>query len=368
MEKTTNLPFYLKVSQIILGLVAFFFVLYIGQDIIIPLIYATLIAILLNPLVNKLQRKMNRALAILIALVLAMIFVGLLVYFISSQLSMLSDSFPQLEQKFNLLFKQVTGWFADQFNVSDKKVQGWVDNAKADEMKNSSQLIGTTLSTISGMLIMFFLLPVYVFMVLFYKPLLLSFISMLFPANEHATVVDVLTETKGLIQKYLVGLLLEALIVAILNTAGLLILGIQYAFLLGVLGALLNMIPYIGGIVATALPMIIALTTKEPVYALYVLFLYILVQFIDNNFLVPKIVASKVQINALVSIVVVLIGGAMWGIPGMFLSIPLTAIVKVMFDRIEPLKPWGFLLGDTMPSIVKWKYSRRKKLDNIKST
>ena len=156
-----------------------------------------------------------------------------------------------------------------------------------------------------------------------------------------------------LIQSYLVGLLLEAALVATLNSAALLIIGVKYAVLIGIIGALLNIIPYIGGLVAISIPMLLAIATKEPIDAVWVFIAYIIVQFIDNNFFVPKIVASKVKINALVSIIVVLIGGALWGVAGMFLSIPLTAIIKVIFDRIEPLAPFGFLLGDNQPDIGK---------------
>jgi predicted PurR-regulated permease PerM len=143
------------------------------------------------------------------------------------------------------------------------------------------------------------------------------------------------------------------ILVAVLNTIALLIIGVKYAILLGVIGAMLNVIPYLGGLVATALPALLAFVLKSPLDALFVVLAYLLVQFIDNNFFVPKIVASKVKVNALVAIVVVLVGGAMWGIAGMFLSIPLTAILKVIFDRTDPLKPFGFLLGDTMPPIGK---------------
>ena len=139
-----------------------------------------------------------------------------------------------------------------------------------------------------------------------------------------------------------------------MQSVTLLILGIQYAILLGIIGALLNLIPYIGGLVAVALPMMIAIVTKSTAwYALYVLGAYYFIQLFDNNYIIPKIVASKVKINALFSIMVVIAGNALWGIPGMFLAIPLLAIVKVIFDHIEPLKPWGFLLGDTMPSLLK---------------
>jgi predicted PurR-regulated permease PerM len=141
--------------------------------------------------------------------------------------------------------------------------------------------------------------------------------------------------------------------VAIMNSVALLILGIDYAILLGIIGALLNVIPYIGGIIAVALPMMIAIATKSTAwYAVYVLAAYYFIQLIDNHYIVPKIVASKVKINALFAIIVVLAGNALWGIPGMFLAIPLLAIVKLICDNIESLKPWGFLLGDTMPSLL----------------
>ena len=113
------------------------------------------------------------------------------------------------------------------------------------------------------------------------------------------------------------------------------------------------MIPYLGGIVAVALPMMVALVTKDsPMYALYVMIAYYLIQLFDNNYIVPVIVASKVKINAIFSIIVVIAGNALWGIPGMFLSIPILAIVKLICDHIEPLKPWGYLLGDTMPPLL----------------
>jgi predicted PurR-regulated permease PerM len=174
-------------------------------------------------------------------------------------------------------------------------------------------------------------------------------------------VKEIVTQIKTVIQRYLVGLVIEAGMMAIMNTAALLILGIEYAVILGILAALLNVIPYIGGIIAVALPMMVALVTKStPWYAFYVLIAYYVIQLIDNNYIVPYIVASKVKINALFSVIVVLAGNALWGIPGMFLSMPLLAIVKLMCDNIESLKPWGFLLGDTMPSILKIKKISKK--------
>ena len=152
--------------------------------------------------------------------------------------------------------------------------------------------------------------------------------------------------TKRIIQSYVVGLFIEFIIIAVLNSLGLLIMGIRYAFLLGVLGALLNLIPYLGAMIAASIYMTIAFITMPPIFVLYVLIMYGVIQVIDNNFLIPQIVASRVKINALASIISVIIGGAIWGIPGMFLSIPLIAIVKVICDHVDSLNAWGFLLGD----------------------
>ena len=131
--------------------------------------------------------------------------------------------------------------------------------------------------------------------------------------------------------------------------------------MLGIIGALLNVIPYIGGVVAVALPMAIALATKStPMVAFYVLAFYYLIQLIDNNIIVPLIVTSKVKINALFAIIIVFAGNALWGVSGMFLSIPVVAIIKVICDHIEPLHPIGFLLGVTMPDLLTFKIKAKK--------
>ncbi|MEO6541395.1 MAG: AI-2E family transporter [Ferruginibacter sp.] len=365
MDTINKLPVYAKLSLIVMGLTAFFYILYVGQDILVPLIFATIIAILLNPVVNFLGRKgMNKVWAILLVLIVALVIIAALMYFIGWQISSFSESMPELKQKVSAIFNDITNWVSQKFNVGKPKIAAWVDKTKGEGMDNSSAVIGETLGTIGGVFVLVFLLPVYIFMILFYKPLLLDFIARLFQRDKHKVVAEVLVETKVLIQSYLVGLLMEAALVAALNSAALLIIGIKYAVLIGIIGALLNVIPYIGGLVAIAIPMLLAIATKEPIDALWVFIAYIIVQFIDNNFFVPKIVASKVKINALVSIIVVLIGGALWGVSGMFLSIPLTAIIKVIFDRIEPLAPFGYLLGDDQPpigkSVFKFKYPLKK--------
>jgi predicted PurR-regulated permease PerM len=348
MKRPATIVYYSHYSLVFIALVALVYVLYIGQNIILPLIFSTILAILLNPVVNFLLRKrFNKILAISLAISIAVIFLGSLIYFIASQISTFTESLPELRNRINSIFADMIAWISVNFNISAPRIKEWVDETK-NEGIGGTEVIQQTIGTIGGVLTIVLLLPVYIFMLLFYKNMLLEFIRMIFPNQKHS-VSEILAEVKVLIQSYLVGLMIEAAIVATLLSTGLLIMGVDYAVLLGLMGAMLNLIPYIGNIIGTILPSIVAITTKPPVYILFIIGLYAFVQFVDNNLIVPKIVASKVEINALVSIIIVVVGGAIWGVPGMFLAIPLTAIMKVIFDRIEPLKPVGYLLGDNLP-------------------
>ncbi len=360
-------PFYAKAALLLVGMYVFVCILSEAQDIILPLIYSAIIAVSISPVVNFLVRKkVNRTLSIAAVLVVTLLMIIGIIALLSSQASRLSESWPELESKFRAMFRQTVYWAADFFNFKVSKIDSWITNAKAQVFSNSSAAIGETITTVGGVLATAFLTPVYTFMLLFYQPHLVEFTHKVFGGDNENNVNEILQETKTIIQSYLVGLFIEFAIIAVLNSLGLLILGIQYAILLGILGAFLNVIPYIGGVVGVVLFMMIALVTKSPEYVLYVVALYSVIQLIDNNYIVPKIIGSKVKLNALMSIIAVITGAALWGIPGMFLSIPLLAVVKLILDRIEPLKPWGFLLGDTMPPIIKLKPIFKKAIDKHK--
>ncbi|HPT43736.1 MAG TPA: AI-2E family transporter [Paludibacteraceae bacterium] len=363
MNSLLKLPFYTKAAIFCVGIYVFVAMMFIGKDIIVPFLFGTIIAILLHPVVVFFERrKINRILAIIITLLLSFGLIATFALFMFSQISRFSDSWPAFVDKFTNLLNQAIKWAPGYFDISVERVNDMINRLKTEMLNTSSSFIGQTIVSVGSGIMVVLLIPVYVFLMLFYKPLLVDFIYKLFNDERHGEVKEIITQSKTVIQRYLMGLLIETMLVAALNSIGLLILGIDYAVLIGIIGALLNLIPYIGGLVAVALPMMLALITKEsPWFVLYVMAIYIFIQIVDNNYIVPKIVASKVRINALVSIIVVLVGGALWGVSGMFLSIPLIAIIKVIFDRIESLKPIGFLLGDTMPEIIIFKIKRTKK-------
>jgi predicted PurR-regulated permease PerM len=354
MLKELKIPLYAKTILLLIGLLALLTLFYIARDIFIPLVFAAIIAIVLHPVVNFFVRlKISRVIAIIITLFLTFLVIAAFGALIFSQASHFSESWPILVDRFTEILNHAITWASGYFDIKPHKIHDWITETKSELINTSTAGIGQTLLGVGSSVVVLLLIPVYVFMLLFYHHLLIDFIHKLFGASNQSRVSEVVTQIKTVIQRYLIGLIIEVVIIAALETVTLLILGIEYAILLGIVGAMLNLIPYIGGLVAVALPMMVALVTKSSGwYAIYVLAIYYFIQLIDNNYIVPKIVASKVKINALFSIIAVIIGNALWGIPGMFLAIPMLAIVKLIFDHIESLKPWGFLLGDTMPSLL----------------
>lgn len=352
-------PFYLKATVILFGLCLTVLVLYMLADFLVPMAFAVLLAILLNPLYNRLRRwKIPKVLAIALTLITMVAFVFGVLYFLSSQIIQFGDSLPALKAKGGQMVIEAEHWIETTFGLTIEKQMQLLNEAA----NNNKALVGQTIGSLFGLFSVLFLLPVYIFLLLFYKELILNFLYEAFSEENTHSVAEILTQTKMAIQSYIVGLLIEALIVAVLNASALFILGVKYALLIGVIGAILNMLPYIGGIIAIALPVLMATVTKDGYSTqLGIIAAYAFIQFIDNNILVPRIVSSKVQINALISIIVVLLVGALWGVSGMFLSIPMVAVLKIIFDRVDGLKPWGKLLGDEVPTQYGGKIWRKRK-------
>ena len=360
-------PFYIKAPVILAGVAIFCFILYILSPVLVPFAFACLIAILLNPLSNRIQRKLPRGIAIFLSVLIALILMSGLVYFLSRQIAGFSEAVPAPKVKFYMIADQVEYFINRHFGITIHKQIQILNNA----IDGSGGYVGQTLSNILSGMIVIVLIPIYIFFILYYKPLILDFLFEVFAEKHSLRVAEILGETKTAIQSYVVGLLIEMTIVSALNSMVLLVLGVKSAILLGVIGGILNTIPYLGGMVSILLPILMVTVSKEGYSTqLAILVSYLIIQLIDNNVLVPKIVSSKVKINALFSILIVLCGGLLWGYSGMFLAIPFVAILKIIFDRIDGLKPWGHLLGTKIPEVhagviwqAKWeRIFKRKKL------
>jgi predicted PurR-regulated permease PerM len=349
MDLNPHYPFYHRLSQSLLAIGLIAAGIYLGQDIIVPLAMGVLLAVLLRP-VEAWLRKLGlpKVLSITLAVSFAILILAGITILISMQISDFSDEIPKLKRNINDSYRDIRRWIRREYSLSYRQQDQYIKKAQTQTLENFQR--PETLGVVTGPLGSLILIPIYAFLFLYYRSMLLHFMIVLFAEKYKTRVMETMGEIKTIIQSYMVGLLLETGAVAVLNAAGLLILNVQYAILLAVMAAILNLIPYIGGLVATALAVMVTFINHPDGYKLLgVVGVFLTVQFIDNNFLVPLVVGSKVRINALVSIVGVLIGGALAGVSGMFLSIPAIAMMKVIFDRVDGLKPWGVVLGDATP-------------------
>ena len=326
---------------------------YFGREILFPVLMAMLFAILLRPMVSFMHTKMRFphmiavAVAVLIGLAVAL---GVL-YFLTAQVASFMADLPAIKKNVDVHLQHIQQWINETFKVSTKEQNEYLAN-----MSKKSQMVSTdSLGSVTGSLLQFILIPIYTFLILMYRTLFLRFLRMVTAPEHHAVLQEIVFEVKSVVRSYISGLLLELLIVGAMTSVGLWIIGVEYFIFLGILTAVLNLIPYVGIMIALIICVFVSMVSSTEISTILgVLAVNAVVQLIDNNILMPRIVGSKVSINALASIVAVIIGGHLAGVAGMFLAIPVVAIMKVIFDRIEGLKPFGFLMGDTIPKTFNW--------------
>lgn len=338
-------PFYKKLAYILVSLSILGVIVYLAQGILKPFFFGILLSVLLLPVTNFFRRrKFNKLFSILVTVILSSIAILAIVYFMSRQVFSFLDDFERVQGRLDALFNSLQQWVKREFGVTIAVQDEYIHST--GQRMDPTKIVGRTFVTVTGILPYFIFLPVYTFLMLYYKDLIKKFIVGAFSINSEGKVREILSESRSISHQYIIGLLTEMVIVFALNSTGFLILGIQYALFLALVGALLNLVPYIGMLIANILCMMITFVFSENLYdVVWVGVILAVVQFIDNNFLMPWIVGSKVKINALVTLLAVLTGGTIWGISGMFLSIPTLAVLKVIFDRVESLKPYGLILG-----------------------
>ena len=346
--KEIKLPFVLRTALVLISILILGFIIKVGQPILAPLFFAFLFALLFTPFASFFERrlKFNRALSTGISvIVLSSILLGI-IWFFTTQLSHFVNDFPQLQKQVTESSYQFQLWVSKTFNV-DFKMQMEYLNQGLEKLLNSSGIIlGVTFGMLSSIGAFFTFSVLFFIFILQYRRILYQFALQSF-AEEHRTKVEEITlEVQKVIKQYMVGVILQIIIVTIFTTILLKYLDVKYAFLLGVLAGILNVIPYIGIITAWAFAAIISFATSGGDTIPFLMIGYTVIHIIDANIVLPLVVGSKVKINALVTFLGLLLGEMIWGITGMFLSIPFLAILKIIFERTNGLESWAILLGE----------------------
>ena len=364
--ETEKYPFFLQFSLRLISIVLILLLAYVGEGIFKPLAFAGIFTLgLIGPCSWLEKRGLNRSWAAATCVLLALIGIGLVVSFLSAQISGFREDIPHLKDQFNKAVVNGEQYLHDRFNMRRSQMLDYVKQGEDHLLSNSSSLLGSTVSTFTTILLFTVLIPIYTFLMLIYRSQVATFLRMVFDDKFHDRIVLIMGNTKHVIRSYVGGLVIEMVIVAAINCIAMSILGIKYAILLGVLAAIMNVIPYIGIFTAMAISGLVTLSTNGPSEALFTILVLVGVHLLDSNILLPKIVGSKVKLNALTTIVAVIVGEHVWGIPGMFLSVPITAILKVVFDDSFSMRHWGVLLGEdeegAKPSLSRIRKLRKRK-------
>ncbi len=335
---------YVLVLLAVIGTVA---VLVLAKDLLVLLFVSGIFSFLLLPLCQGMER---RGMPLWLAagassLLLVLLFFGI-ISFIGAQYAHFGKDLPALQSA--LMSKIAVGqaYLEDRFHISQDRQIAWLQD-KLSGLAETGGAAAVSLFTATGAAFATALvIPIITFFLLLMKGRFREFFSRL-RSNRDGAVLRVVENIAVLSRKWIRGVFIVMLFVAILDSIGFLVLGLEYAILMGVTAALLNVIPYLGPWLGALVPLVIALLTKDSaMFALGVVAVIAFTQFLDNNFITPKVVGSSVSINALTSMIALIAWGTLWGFMGLILAIPVTGMIKLVFDEIPALEPWGYLLGE----------------------
>ncbi|WP_316830165.1 AI-2E family transporter [Pedobacter aquatilis] len=344
-DKLSFLP---KLALVLFCLISLTYIAILGQSLLAPLLFSFLMAILLLPVGNFLEQrlKFKRSLSTLVAVILMIAVIGGIVYFFGNQLSDLWADWPLLKEKANVSYHELQHWISKTFHVNSEKQLAYLNDSTEKALATSAAIVATTLATLSSTLLFLGFTLLFTFFILNYRRVLFTFLTAVFKEEHKEKVSEIVNQIQYIIKKYIIGLFLQMLIVTILMIAVLSLLGVKYAVLLGLVAGIFNVVPYLGIFFALVVSALITFATAGAGKVLLVLISFVGVHAVDGNVLMPLVVGSKVKINALFAFIGIVVGEMIWGISGMFLCIPYLAILKIIFDRVDPLKPWGILMGE----------------------
>jgi predicted PurR-regulated permease PerM len=346
-----EIPVTIKRSLELLGLFLIGVIIVIGKIIIMPLLMSFFISIMLLPVYRFFRkRRLPEAIAIFLPILLVFIVTALIVWLFYNQMRFLLYDYQKIQQNLSTHLNALSLWISQVFGFSPKEQLQFINQQSNKLLNYAANMFSGAAGSATGTLIFLGLLPIYTFLLIMYRGIFMKFILMCFEPKEHENIEVVMNQIEKMGKKYLLGLLIQLCYITILLWGVLAVFGIKHALLIGIIFAFLNLIPYLGALIGNVLGVLITLASSDRIVdILFVVGAIAVVQFLDNNILMPRIVGSQVKLNPLISIIGIFVAGAMTGVSGMFLALPIMAVLKIIFDRSEQFKKWGVLLGDERP-------------------
>lgn len=336
-----------SILEILLFTVLISIVLYFGQTLFIPLSFSMLISFVLYPLCKWMEKKgINKIVSIFLSISTVFLLFGAISYLLFTQIEGFLQEWQAFRTKLSESLMQLFTFLEQRYGINTvglaRLPKNLIDNS-GTQVFNS--LISTAYS-ISMSLFFFIIIPVFSTLILYYRQMLTNVLYKLFPKNKKKSIHEILIQTIHTYYSFVKGMLLVYLIVGVLNSIGLAIIGIPNPIAFGFIASILTFIPYIGIIVSSLLPMAISWITFDSMwYPMMIILVFTIVQLLEANIIFPFVVGNRLKINPLVIIIVIIMGGILWGAAGLILFIPFVSIIKLIADRTESLKVLSLLLG-----------------------
>lgn len=319
-----------------------------ARDLVVPFCWSVLLSLIILPFTRWLENKLHhRGLAAIISILFLIALVGGIIYLLSSQVINLANEIPGLFKKLTGQMESVRVFVDEKLGIPYQDQPGELTARLSTLVQESLGTLGKTLTQTLKAIVFIGILPIYIFFMLYYRHRLNHFLIKLYGSSGKGSVLERVQKATGVVQKYLSGMLIVTLIVSVLALIVFLVLGIKHALFFALFVAIMNLIPYVGVFIASSVSILYAFITKDSlIYPVLTLALLWGIQLLENNLITPYIVGRQVQLNPLAVILVIILGGMIWGVSGMVLFIPLLGGLKVMMDETEGLRPYGYLLGD----------------------
>ena len=340
-----------RVSAFVVVLAILLVLVIWAKTLLLPLVFGGIFALTLRPICNWVEQRIGYpTLSILITFVIAVLPVALAVLLFTFQTISVIDDLPTITEEFQESIDRMVTAVADQL---DLPIRGsgyeWARDQLGDALDEPFVYISTILTSGAGVIGMLLLSSLYAFLLLLYRRPIYHFALGQFASDQRASMESVFADAQRMSYKYLTGLGLVMLILGILNSTGLYLIGIDYAFFWGFLAAFLAVIPYVGTFIGGALPFLYALSTTETTWQpIAVVALFLTIQTIEGNIITPKVVGSSIQLNPLAAILALFIGGFVWGVEGLILALPIVAILRIFMIHTDRFRPFGLLMSDDL--------------------
>jgi predicted PurR-regulated permease PerM len=337
-----------RLAHILIIIVLGYLILTRGQFFLIPLIFAVLLAIMLQPVSKFFERLVrHRVPAALLTILTVLTGLGIIITLISVQLTAIIYDLDNVTVQINQGLHEILNWLNDNLGLKESDIRESFPNLT----QSAVGFVQKGISSVTGFIFNLFFVLLLVFFLLWYQNNFRKLILLQANKQKPGSLEFILIQIQATMRKYLYGLLTVIAILAVLNSAGLMIIGIKYAIFWGVLAAFLAIIPYIGTTLGGTLPFLYAVATSgnwwQPIA---VVGMYVIIQQLEGNIITPKVVGKSVSINPLIALLSIILGGFIWGVAGIILAIPIVGVIKILLDHNPRTRPIGFLLGNQMSS------------------